>query len=154
MKGDLQDHDHPEQSPSFSRCHHHGPSTPWLPLQMPVVLLFFCKAHGKVAKQQRPVKLETPRDTNGDIFLVLNAPTQMICSWGREDKPLSRTATIIAFSLFLFFFLFLIKPRGKHQTNKLADNTAICSAKEMALAPGSGDHVLNHAEDQSILFYF
>lgn len=53
-----------------------------------------------------------------------------------------------------FFFLFLIKPRGKHQTNKLADNTAICSAKEMALAPGSGDHVLNHAEDQSILFYF
>jgi len=55
-------------------------------------------------QKQRPVKLETQWDTDGDIFLLLSATTLMICSCAREDELLSWTVIIIAFSFLLFSF--------------------------------------------------
>lgn len=52
-------------------------------------------------QKQRPVRLQTQWDRDGDVLLVLSVTTQMTWGWPREDQPLTQTAALDAFS-FLF----------------------------------------------------
>lgn len=83
-------------------------------------------------QKQRPAKPKTQWDTDGDILLVLNATTQLVCSWAREDEPLSWTATIAAFS----FLLFPFPNNAQRETQKQENSQA--TQHPLVLRGGSG----------------